>query len=271
MKKSTIITINILILIGLSCENDNEDNTVSPSIDCQNLKAGLLEKNKDNVKNKINTITTNLTPNASEKDPIGHRENFSILINKLNECSGINAEMLCYACIETYPAQTELLMTIDYADRKVYRVIDILTPEDDVLSFVNVHDYYNSGVNLEKTNYKGCFIENPKNKSNNVENKTDTIFYEIKDDTLTLNVILNYNCCGLLNDSITIENEQINIHISDTCSGDYCECKCMCDFEFEYKFTDFWQRNSHYYVYLNGFRDNNYELWKDIKFIDAFD
>jgi hypothetical protein len=45
----------------------------------------------------------------------------------------------------------------------------------------------------------------------------------------------------------------------------------MCDFGFEYKFTDFWQKNTHFYVYLNGFRDNEYKLWKDIKFIDGLD
>ncbi|MFW5872650.1 MAG: hypothetical protein ACOCVN_01555, partial [bacterium] len=127
------------------------------------------------------------------------------------------------------------------------------------------------GISLQKTSYKGCFIENPGYKSKNIINKTDTIFYNIEDSTLTLNVILHYNCCGLLKDSVTIVDEQVNIHLSDTCTGDYCECKCMCDYEFEYQFTDFRQKNSHFYVYLNGYRDNNYELWNDIKFIDALD
>ncbi len=269
MKNLVIISINLLFLLVLSCEN--EQNNLTTSIDCQNLKSGLLEYNIDAVKNEINKITSDLTPNVSESDSIGHRENLDVLIKKLNECNGLIAEMHCYGCIYTYPAKSELLITIDSAYQETLRVVDILTPENDNLSFSAVHEYFNSGVNLEKTYYKGCFIEKPDFRSNDLKNLNDTLFYEIDKDTLTFTILLNYNCCGLLNDSVTIENEQINIHISDTCSGDYCKCRCMCDYEFEYKFTEFWQKNSHFKVFLKELNKTEYRFWKETKFIDGLD
>jgi hypothetical protein len=117
---------------------------------------------------------------------------------------------------------------------------------------------------LSKTEYKGCFTNNPVDSNKNSLYETgDSLFYTVENDTLLLHVIMNYNCCGLLNDSLVFEDENLSIYISDTCMND-CLCYCMCDFEFEYDFINFLGNNIHFYVYLKGYEENEYSLWGDL-------
>lgn len=76
---------------------------------------------------------------------------------------------------------------------------------------------------------------------------------------------MNYNCCGLLNDSLVIDDENVMIYICDTCI-DNCLCYCMCDFEFEYSFINFLEKNIHFYIYLKGYEEYEYSLWKDLEY-----
>lgn len=108
-------------------------------------------------------------------------------------------------------------------------------------------------LELVKTVYKGCFI----NKA--VQDGSDTLYYSFNGDSLILNVSLNYNCCGLLTDSVSLATNKVSIYIAD--SNDY-ECDCMCPFEFEYYFRNF--NDISFYVYLKGLNESEYTLWKEI-------
>jgi len=55
----------------------------------------------------------------------------------------------------------------------------------------------NGNIKLQKIDYLGCFINNPENSTKSSFSGTDTIYYTIENDTLTLSVIKNYNCCGI--------------------------------------------------------------------------
>ena len=119
---------------------------------------------------------------------------------------------------------------------------------------------------LSKTEYKGCFVDNPFDSNKNLLSMTsDSLFYTIANDTLLLHMIMNYNCCGLLNDSLSIDAENVRIYIRDTCIAN-CLCYCMCDFEFEYSFINFLEKNIHFYVYLKGYEEYEYSLWKDLEY-----
>ena len=119
---------------------------------------------------------------------------------------------------------------------------------------------------LSKTEYKGCFIDNPIDTNKNSFYKSgDPLYYTIENDTLLLHVNMNYNCCGLLNDSLVFDNENVNIYIRDTCTNN-CLCYCMCDFEFEYSFINFLGNNIHFYVYLRGYEEDEYSLWNDLEY-----
>ncbi|MFK5855638.1 MAG: hypothetical protein QM503_05870 [Bacteroidota bacterium] len=117
---------------------------------------------------------------------------------------------------------------------------------------------------LSKTEYKGCFIDNPIDSTKNTHYGTrDTLYYTLKNDSLLLNVIMNYNCCGSLYDSLVIHDKDVNIYIHDTCSTG-CICFCMCEFEFEYSFINFTGNNVNFYVYLKGHEEDEYSLWGDL-------
>lgn len=119
---------------------------------------------------------------------------------------------------------------------------------------------------LSKTEYKGCFIENPLDSNKNAIYETgDSLYYTIENDTLLLHVIMIYNCCGSLKDSLVIDDENVNIYICDTCMN-HCICYCKCVFEFEYSFTNFLGNNIHFYVYLKGYEEDEYSLWNDLEY-----
>jgi hypothetical protein len=56
------------------------------------------------------------------------------LVKMLNTC--VNAESLCYFCIETLPEQSEIKITAE----NVSRIIDISYTANQKLEFVNMHD-----------------------------------------------------------------------------------------------------------------------------------
>lgn len=270
MKNLILVFVIVLFVTQTSCDSE-DDNDLIQKVDCNELLTGLLAYDNEKVKKEFDKMTSELNPTTDTDDQIGHKDNFHELNIHLSKCDLITSELLCYACIETYPVQTELLISIDSAGETVKRIVDILTPDDNSISFHRVHGYHNQGIRLQMTNYFGCFENNPINSTiKSSISGTDTLYYMIDNDTLILNAIFKYNCGGLLKDSVVFDAEKVNIYVRDTCQEN-CEVRCMCDFGFEYKFTDFWQKNTHFYVYLNGFHENEYKLWNDIKFIDGLD
>ncbi len=117
---------------------------------------------------------------------------------------------------------------------------------------------------LSKTEYKGCFIENPTDSTKNeLYGMRDSLYCTVENDSLLLHVIMHYNCCGALNDSVVINDRNVSIYIRDTCSSS-CQCFCICEYEFEYSFVNFSGDNVNFYVYLKGYEENEYALWRDL-------
>ncbi len=271
MKANFIVAlISVFMIIVFSC--DIENNSIPFNLNCNLFNAGLINYDNEIVNAEIAKLVQDLNAAPTNADKTGHYKNFEILINRINRCEDITAELLAYASIKTNPLQSEILIRTDSSGVLITRILDILTPENSKLEFANIHeDYSVDEIKLQKTDYKGCFTENPKESlKSTANNVTDTLFYAIDNDSLTLNVIKNYNCCGLLKDSVVIENLIVSIYISDTCE-EYCECRCMCDFDFQYQFTDFWHRNIRFNVYVKELNENSYLFWKGVLFIDEHD
>ncbi len=115
-------------------ENDWEN------IDCDNLKSGIINIDSDSVRSEINKLVTDLEPVRTDSDPIGHKENLDLLIEQLNtQCDNITVKLICYACIKTWPPQSEILVTTDSLGTDINRVVDILTPDDDTLYCLGIH------------------------------------------------------------------------------------------------------------------------------------
>lgn len=124
-----------------SCDKAvNDSNNDWEKIDCDNLKTGIINMDSDIVKSEINKLLTDLEPVKTDSDRIGHKQNLNLLIEQLNtQCDNITTELICYACIETNPPQSEILVATDSVGTVIHRVVDILTPDDDILYCLRIH------------------------------------------------------------------------------------------------------------------------------------
>ncbi len=136
-----LLLIVFSFLFSVSCEK--EDKTVNS--DCANFTEALIYLKSDSVKKLIDKFTFDLNPDVKENDNWGQRENINLLIERLNsQCDDISANLGCYACIYTMPPQSEIMISTDSSGMKIKRIIDILTPKDDILKYLNVHEYNGS-------------------------------------------------------------------------------------------------------------------------------
>ena len=132
MKFLSVIMHIALCLGTVSCESNFEE----PSVNYKVLSNALLYFDEDVVIEELNILTIDLEPKNGD-----HTKNFDILIDRIgNQNSEMTAEMGCYACIETAPPQSEILVDIDSAGTQVSRIIDILTPDDGALKCVGMHN-----------------------------------------------------------------------------------------------------------------------------------
>jgi hypothetical protein len=139
IKKYALILF-LVVCVG-SCDKAADDsNNDWENVDCDNLKIGIINMDSDIVKSEINKFVTDLKPVVTNNDPIGHKQNLDLLIERLNaQCDNLTAEIICYACIYTNLPQSEILVTTDSVGTAVDRVIDISTPYDDILYCVGIH------------------------------------------------------------------------------------------------------------------------------------
>ena len=129
MKK---IGLFIFLLVFAACDKEKVED-----INCENFYEGCTTLNESIVKNEIEKLTVDLDPVPSPEDMLGHLANLNTLIDRLNNnCDNYEASQLCYACIETYPLQSEILIEFFSGE---HVIIDIHTPEKDILRFAGVH------------------------------------------------------------------------------------------------------------------------------------
>jgi hypothetical protein len=128
--------LTLLLLVGfISCEKQEIE-----SIDCEVFIAGLATLDEGMVKSEVEKLTVDLNPHPSDEDLLGHSGNLQTLIDRLNDgCEDYTASLLCYACIYTYPAQSEILIEFFVNGNKQEVVIAIHTPENDILRFAGIH------------------------------------------------------------------------------------------------------------------------------------
>ena len=104
---------------------------------CQRLSKNIEKKRDKAVAADIKTLSAQMKSIRTDFDPLGHSENLDNLVRKLNnQCMALEFTVKCYACIYTYPAQSEILVT--FPDGLI-RVLDISTPENGNLEFLRVH------------------------------------------------------------------------------------------------------------------------------------
>jgi hypothetical protein len=134
-----IILLSIFTILLISCTKNDDDNQML--INCDNFRIALLNFDSEQLNVEINNLTLDLVPIPVINDEIGHLKNLNELIERLNSnCKDIIATKECYACIETNPVQSEIKIELDSLGNQIERIIDISTPEDDVLISLRMHN-----------------------------------------------------------------------------------------------------------------------------------
>ncbi len=147
MFRNTVIGIVFAILILLlgGCREiagNAIDNALEPEITCEDdLCLPIIRENEAKISEEMKLYTFDLLPTGpANGDPIGHKENLEKLIERLNDCPCIVAKEVCYACIETYPAQSEIEVEVTVRETTVTKIMDILTSEEKALEYLRSHD-----------------------------------------------------------------------------------------------------------------------------------
>jgi hypothetical protein len=137
MKQYRVLFIFVLIFFSISCEH-KDDSGLSYQ-NCDNLKNGIITTDDSIIITVISKLTTDLSPNPTENDPLGHMVNFETLISRINTCGQITAELTCYGCIKTLPALSEILVKTDSSGVQIQRYLDIKTSEQSNLDILGIH------------------------------------------------------------------------------------------------------------------------------------
>jgi hypothetical protein len=131
--------VSISFMIQVACEDS------APKL-CDELQADIVAFNIEEVKGTLNPWLSGNLPIPTAEDPIGHQQNLQNFVDRLNDDCGLDASIVCYACIETYPVQSEVRVMVDSSGISVARVLDIVTPGIDpylltsaIMEIRNIH------------------------------------------------------------------------------------------------------------------------------------
>lgn len=100
------------------------------------VKKAIIENDLSLMRAEITKLCNSIAVVRSSADPDGLRNSLNELVAKLNQSCGIEAESLCYFCIDTLPGQAEVKVT----NGSTTRILDISYSNDMRLTFVNMHD-----------------------------------------------------------------------------------------------------------------------------------
>lgn len=125
--------LTMLVILFSSCERDNGFTDFCDAV--------VLDEDTY-IREYLDEILEDLdTPEPSAIDPFGHERNlieFVVQLNDNNDC--MTASILCYACIETFPNQSEILINVIDGGVSVSKIIDISTPAGSDMYFAAMHN-----------------------------------------------------------------------------------------------------------------------------------
>lgn len=124
-----------------SCDNSVESKPSAwDKVNFENVKNGLINYQEDTVRFELNKVFSEMKPVINADDEFGHSYNFNLFIAEFKvRTTSMNMELLCYACIKTFPPQSELSVKINFGGGTLMRIIDVSTPEDSSLSMIGMH------------------------------------------------------------------------------------------------------------------------------------
>ncbi|MBB1285330.1 hypothetical protein HRH25_13180 [Flavisolibacter sp. BT320] len=118
----------LLLLLAVSCtKQDLESN-------CSTLKEGITGNDVARVKLSISRFIAAL-PNKKHTN-----ENLLAMTQKIEAGCSVIVDAVCFSCIYTLPAQSEISVSFSLSGTTVRKVIDISETDAKEMRFVNMHD-----------------------------------------------------------------------------------------------------------------------------------
>jgi hypothetical protein len=99
------------------------------------------------------------------------------------------------------------------------------------------------------------------------DQQSDTVYYSVQDDILTITIGLNYICCAPFTLFQRQENQNLFITLYDSCgqTSEPCYCRCMCYYDFETSFSGYHQDTYNLKVFLHDPRQPADSLIFDLR------
>jgi hypothetical protein len=124
------ITLLSLLLTALMTGCDKDERNAA----CQEFRNALKAEDKEKVKEIIDTYiiqSASLTHTS---------ENLQRLATFISESCDVQATVFCYACIDTLPGQSEIIIRFMDGASQLVKIIDLSNAhDDDKMKFMNVH------------------------------------------------------------------------------------------------------------------------------------
>jgi hypothetical protein len=122
LKISLILAVFIFLYAGCRKETSNR-------YDCNGIRQGIITNNVTLINSSLGDL---LTPYSNE--------NLDKLAQGLFEKCNINATVICHACIDTRPPQSEIKIVFSEAGNTIQKVLDISSPPGAAMKILNVHN-----------------------------------------------------------------------------------------------------------------------------------
>ena len=119
---------SLLLILALSCTKHDLGS------DCIQLKNGVSNNNINDVSYSVNQFIAKLGSRAHTN------QNLIALAQIISTNCSLDVEVLCYGCIYTLPAQSELKISFLESGNYVSKVIDISENSSGEMKFANMHE-----------------------------------------------------------------------------------------------------------------------------------
>jgi len=149
-------------------------------------------------------------------------------------------------------------------------IVPILTLVIVLLSCDKNESKSKNSISIFKVDYSGCFTTEKKSQKLTTDEMKDSLYYKIENSVLNLKIDMVYPCCGILKDSVVIDDNIVSIYVDDKNENSFA-CNCICLFKINYSLIDLPLMNIYFKVYMKNIIGDNFSLWKETKFIDRLD